>query len=90
MLWRTRLACFVFDFVKTMDLVLCSSMSSDYTLISFTYNRTAFSVADLGLLGNYIRSALLNSDAVGDTFPVILFWTETPKSSITLLLRSNC
>ena len=90
MLWRTRLACFVIDLVKTVDLVLCSSMSSNYTLVSLTYNRIAFSVADLGLLSNYIRGALLNSDAVGDTFPVVLFWTETPKISITLLLRFNC
>ena len=90
MLSRARLACFVFDLVKTVDLVLCSSMSSDYTLVSFTYNRIAFSVDDLGLLGKYIRRALLNSDAVGETFPVILFWMETLKISITLLLRVNC
>jgi hypothetical protein len=43
-------------------------MSSDYTLVPFTYNRIAFPIADSGLLGNNSR-ALLNTDAVGGTSP---------------------
>jgi hypothetical protein len=47
-------------------------MSSDYTLVPFTYNRIAFSVADSGLLSDNSR-ALLNAETVGDTSPVVLF-----------------
>ena len=47
-------------------------MSSDYTLVTFNYNRIVFPVADSGLLGGNSR-ALLNAETVGDTSPVVLF-----------------
>jgi hypothetical protein len=47
-------------------------MSSDYTLMPFTYNHIAVSVVDLGLLNNNSR-ALFNIETVGDKSPVILF-----------------
>ena len=47
-------------------------MSSDYTLVPFTYNRIAFPVADSGLLIDNSR-AFLNAETVGDTSPVVLF-----------------
>jgi hypothetical protein len=47
-------------------------MSSDFTLVTLTYNRITFLVADSGLLGDNSR-ALLNTETVGDTSPAVLF-----------------
>jgi hypothetical protein len=47
-------------------------MSSDYTLVAFTYNRIAFPVADSRIL-SYNNRALLNAETVGHTSPVVLF-----------------
>jgi hypothetical protein len=47
-------------------------MISDSTLVTFTYNRIAFSVADLGILSENSR-ALLKAETVGSASPVVLF-----------------
>ena len=46
MLCPARLAYFVFELVKTVYLVLSSIMSGDYTVVTFTDNRTALPITD--------------------------------------------
>jgi hypothetical protein len=61
-------------------------MSSDYTLVAFTYNRIAFPVADSGFTVND-SWAFFNADTVDDTSSAVLFAiTFTPLFLATQVL----